>query len=317
MSTSIAKPQNVVFAVVIAFLLCLAVPSAAHAAEGKAASQAGKSAAQELTTQATVTKKAKLFVDSATQNAKTLKAKGLKAKKATWKSSNANVVAVKAGKATAKKAGKATVTAKQGAKTFAFNITVKKVSINKKAATLDVGGTVALKLTGDKIASAKSSDPTVASVTSAGKVTAAAAGGATITLTSQKGLNYTCAVTVKGEEPDTDDPTVTGAEINDVVLDTEFFEDKYGDEVAYVMHLKIKDGYEGYDKWGSYFKPIVGKGATYTVKPEEGYTYGGYTVSVATLTVTAGNNTREYYVEAYPASSVFTFGVFEGNSMKS
>lgn len=138
-----------------------------------------------------------LYSDSATQNAKKLTAKGLKAAKAKWKSSNTKVVTVKKGKVVAKKAGKATVTAKQGKKTFTFKVTAKKVSINKSKAQIKVGGTVALKLTGDTIKSVKTSSKAVATVSKKGVVKGVKAGTSTITLVSKKGKKYTCKITVK------------------------------------------------------------------------------------------------------------------------
>ena len=107
------------------------------------------------------------------------------------------VTVTEKGKATAKKAGKAVVTAKQGKKIWKFVITVKKVSISKKALTLDVNGTASLKLVGDGVKSVSSSNSMVASVALSGKVTARTAGTATITLKSKKGVAYTCKVTVR------------------------------------------------------------------------------------------------------------------------
>ncbi|MEE0026806.1 MAG: Ig-like domain-containing protein, partial [Atopobiaceae bacterium] len=163
---------------VVALAMCLAIVGEAHAA--------------------TKTAKATLYFDSATQAAKTLKASGLTAKKATWTTSNKSVVTItKAGKATAKKAGKATITAKQGKNTWKFVVTSKKVGISKTKATLYVGKTLQLKLTGDTIKKVASSKTSLATVSKAGKVTAKKAGKVTITITSKKGKAYKCVVTVK------------------------------------------------------------------------------------------------------------------------
>ena len=137
-----------------------------------------------------------LYSDSATQNAKTLKAKGLKAKKAKWKSSKAKVVTVKKGKAVAKKPGKATVTAKQGKTTYKFAITVKPVSISQTSMSINVGASSPLTLEGDKIKSTTSSNQAVVAVDASGNVTGVGAGSADVTLTSKKGKNYVCKVTV-------------------------------------------------------------------------------------------------------------------------
>lgn len=248
------------------------------------------------------TKKVTLYVDSATKSTATLKASGLKASKATWKSSKKSVATVVKGKVTAKKTGTTKVTAKQGKKSFTFTVTVKKVSISKKAVSLAVGDTLKLSLTGDKIKAAKSSKATVATVARTGKVVAKKVGTTTVTLTSKKGKKYTCKVTVKAPS---NDPTVTGAEINSVILAYEFHDN------GTLLALKVKDGCEDFATWSKSFKPKVGAGVTYKLVDEGTGGYAGYTMSMATMTVTAGPNTREYKVEAYPASSVDIFGVFQ------
>ena len=313
MNASTIKRRGLAIAMAFAIALGFAVPCTAQAETGDMMLTAG--GVPGLSVQATGGNNVALYIDSATQKTKTLTAIGLNAKKATWSSSNAAVVAVKAGKVTAKKVGKATVKAKQGTRTFIFKVAVKKVTISKKSATLQVGKTLTLKLNGDTIASAKSSNAAVASVTKAGKVTAKKAGKATITLKSKQGGKYTCSVTVK-KAAVTTGPMVTGAEVNSVVLAYEFFEDKYGDDVMYIMHIKVKDGYADYAKWGKYFKPILSAGATCTIAGDESYTALGHTIGSAVLTVKAGGATRTYYVEAYPESSVADLGVFEGNTAK-
>lgn len=169
--------SKVLLGAVVALAMCLSVVGEAYAAK--------------TTTNVT------LYYDSATQASKTLKATGLNAKKATWSSSNENVVSVtNSGKAIALAAGKANITAKQGADTFKFVVTSKKVSITTAKETLNVGNTLQLGLTGDKIKNASSSSVAVATVSKTGKVTAKAVGTASITLTSKKGKPYKCKVTV-------------------------------------------------------------------------------------------------------------------------
>ena len=128
--------------------------------------------------------------------------------KITFKSTKAAVASVSAkGVITGKKAGtaKITVTPKKGKK-VTITVTVKKapskVTLNKTAATLKAGGTLQLKATlPAKTASYKltwaSNKPKVAKVDESGRVTAVAAGTATITVKTFNGKKATCKVTVK------------------------------------------------------------------------------------------------------------------------
>ncbi len=124
-------------------------------------------------------------------------------KKVKWSSSNKKVATVSnKGKVTAKAKGKATITARVGSKRYVCKITVETPKISKKSITLEVGETYALKISGTKQkVKWKTSNNSVASVSSKGKITARKAGNATITATvgSKK---YTCKVTVKAKEPD-------------------------------------------------------------------------------------------------------------------
>lgn len=174
------KARLVLLTLVACLVALVAVGAAAAPAEAK-----------------TTTKKVTLYVDSATQRNKTLKASGLKAKKASWKTSRKKVATVsKKGKATARKKGKATITAKQGKNTYKFKITVKKVSISAKTLSVVAGKTGNVTLVGDKIKAVSSSNTAVATVSKAGVVTGVRAGSATVTLTSKKGKKYSCKVTV-------------------------------------------------------------------------------------------------------------------------
>ena len=79
---------------------------------------------------ATKTSNVTIYVNSATQSTKTLKASGLTASKAKWSTSNKAIATINSkGVVTAKKVGKATVTAKQGNNTWKFVVTVKKVTL--------------------------------------------------------------------------------------------------------------------------------------------------------------------------------------------
>lgn len=133
--------------------------------------------------------------------------------KVSWHSSNTSVVSVSStGKVTGKKAGTATVyatTADGGyVATCKVTVTAKKVSVtsvklNKTSLSLSVGSTSYLTKTvypsgaTSKTVKWSSSDPSVATVSSSGKVTGVKAGTATITVTTvDGGYTASCKVTV-------------------------------------------------------------------------------------------------------------------------
>lgn len=129
-------------------------------------------------------------------------------KSVTWTSSNESVVTVKEGVVSAIMAGDAIVTAKAGDKTASCKVVVIKreiavesVTLNKTSLSLKVGETVTLTATvlpdnaTNKKVTWKSSDSSVATVDSNGKVKAVAGGSATITATAD-GVSATCSVTV-------------------------------------------------------------------------------------------------------------------------
>ena len=133
-----------------------------------------------------------------------------------WSSSNEAVAAVDSnGKVTAKKAGTAviTVTSSNG-KTAGCTVTVKQkeiaitgIGLNKSTTSLTEGESETLtatiapsNATGDKTVKWSSSNTAVASVDSAGKVTAKKAGTAVITATSSNGKSASCTVTVKQKD---------------------------------------------------------------------------------------------------------------------
>jgi hypothetical protein len=134
-------------------------------------------------------------------------------KRVTWKSSASDVASVDAeGKVTAVKAGTATitVTTADGAKTATCAVTVEAnvvpvtgVSLNKTILELGEGQSETLSATvtpenaSNKDVAWSSSDAEVATVDTAGKVTALKAGSATITVTTADGgKTASCAVTV-------------------------------------------------------------------------------------------------------------------------
>ena len=127
-------------------------------------------------------------------------------KSVTWKSSDESIATVTSeGKVKGIKYGTATIICTSNATVLSTTckVTVGLVKLDKSKATIEKGTTLALKATvypsslEDKSVTWKSSDKTVATVSSSGKVKGIKAGTATITCTSNAtGLSATCKVTV-------------------------------------------------------------------------------------------------------------------------
>ena len=135
-------------------------------------------------------------------------------KSVTWSSNNTSVATVSTyGVVTAKAAGTATITVRtnDGGKTATCTVTVTAVSVtgvslNKSSLTLYEGDSETLTATvsptnaTNKSVTWSTSNSSVASVTSSGRITALSAGSATITVTtSDGGKKATCSVTVKSD----------------------------------------------------------------------------------------------------------------------
>ena len=139
-------------------------------------------------------------------------------KSVTWKSSNSKVATVTStGKVKGVKAGTATITCTStvsGAKATC-KVTVGYVTLDKSEAFVKKGKTLTLTPTvypsslTDKSVTWKSSDESIATVTSEGKVKGIKYGTATITCTSNAtGLSTTCKVTVGLVKPDKSNATI-------------------------------------------------------------------------------------------------------------
>ncbi len=123
-----------------------------------------------------------------------------------WESSNTKIATVSSdGKVTGVKVGTATITCTSVATGLSktCKVTIGAVTLDKKVVAIKKGKTVTLTPTvypsslEDKSVSWKSSDETIATVSSSGKVKGVRAGTATITCTSNAtGLTATCKVTV-------------------------------------------------------------------------------------------------------------------------
>lgn len=123
-------------------------------------------------------------------------------KTVTWSSSNSGVATVVNGKVTALKEGSATITAKAGNKTATAYVTVKTqnyLTLANSNVSLNVDDTYNISYSSNATASFRSSNSSIATVDSRGRITAKRSGDAIIYVTSnniQKSVN----VTVKDNE---------------------------------------------------------------------------------------------------------------------
>ncbi|PYE43154.1 Ig-like domain-containing protein [Paenibacillus barcinonensis] len=152
--------------------------------------------------------------------------------KATWTSSNADIVYVSGGELIAYKSGTATITAAYGGKTVKFTVSVDvpdKYEMDKKKATVAVGGTTSAKVLAlygetskdvSEDATWSSSSEKIAEVDSKGVITGVATGKATITAKIE-GKTLTLPVEVgmaSGLEADVNFVVLSAKETQTVIL---------------------------------------------------------------------------------------------------
>jgi Bacterial Ig-like domain (group 2) len=155
-----------------------------------------------LTTNITTVEAAKVKLDKS--KATLIKGQTLKlevkntSKKAKWSTSDKKIATVNSsGKISAKKAGTATITAKIGNQKYTCKITVEQPKLSQTKLTLGKGKSETLSLEGTKQKIKWStSNKSIATVTSKGKVTGKKIGTAKITA-KVGDKKYTCTVTVK------------------------------------------------------------------------------------------------------------------------
>ena len=176
-----------------------------------------------------------------------------------WTSSDTKVATVTNGKVTAVSAGTATITAKTtNGKTATCSVTVKAadvavtdVTLNKTTLSLEIGKSETLTATvlpsnaTEKAITWVSNNTKVATVAN-GKVTAVAAGTATITAKTTNGKTAICQVTVKNN-----------ANPNAPILQVESKSAKSGNSIAVKVLLKNNPGIWGLDAKLNYDKSVL------------------------------------------------------------
>ncbi len=183
-------------------------------------------------------------------------------KSVSWKSSNTAVARVSsAGKITAVAPGSATITCttkdgsyKATCKVKVKGVPVSSVSLNNTALSMQAGGTAKLTATvrpsnaANKSVSWKSSDTSVATVSSTGKVTAVSKGTCTITCTTKDGgKKAKCTVTVKGSSSSSSD-SPSGSLVY-VVLNKSTLNIRKG--ATYQLTATVKNSSNTSVKWSS------------------------------------------------------------------
>ncbi len=187
--------------------------------------------------------------------------------KYTWKSSNTSVATVDSnGKVTAKKSGTALITVTSESKKMAIcDVEVHSkatVKLDSSAKTVTVGDTVTLKATiastSSETVTWTSSNASVATVDSNGKITTKAAGTAIITAKISSGASATFTLTVKAKPT----PTVSSS------LEIHFIASGFYDDAILIRTDKatiFMDGGRGEDKVVQYLSDLKIKTIDYVI----------------------------------------------------
>ena len=232
-------------------------------------------------------------------------------KTVTWSTSNSAVATVSGGVVTAVKEGTATITAKAGSLSATCQVTVQKnvvpvssVTLNKTSLSLTKGQSETLTATvspadaTDKNVSWSSSDATIASVDTYGKVTALKSGNATITAKAGE-KQATCAVTV-----------TTPAE--SISLDRTSVSLEEGQSTTLIATVSPADADDKSVTWSTSDGTVATvSGGTVTAVKEGSATI---TAKAGSLTATCQVEVKKYVFELNPnqiqiAASVSTFTV--------
>lgn len=123
--------------------------------------------------------------------------KNAAASKVKWSTSSKSIATVSKGKVTGKKAGKATITAKYKGKKYKCKVTVKGRVINKnKTFSVAKGTSIIIKYSGITVKKWKSSNTSIATISSKGVIKGKKIGTVTISATDKYGDIYKCKVKV-------------------------------------------------------------------------------------------------------------------------
>lgn len=183
---SLKKIKKLLMGVLMGILLCAAVPSVYQNSFSTKEVQAASKVA--------ISSKKVYLIKGKTTTLKLLNAKG----KVKWSSDKKNIATVSSkGIVKAQNQGTAIIKAVNGKKSYKCTVIVEVPKMSKTSVSLDVGENYQLKVNGTKQkVTWKSSNKSIATVSSKGKVSAKKTGKATITA-AVGGKKYTSKITVK------------------------------------------------------------------------------------------------------------------------
>lgn len=208
-------------------------------------------------------------------------------KTATWSSNKKSVATVAAnGKVTARKKGTAIIRAKVGTKQYTCKVTVESPNLSKTKVTLYKGKAATLKMENtSQTYTWSSSDKTIATVTSKGKVTAKKAGSVKIYAKSASGKKFSCTVTVKNATSSGDSDYAKLSKYK-VVVRTGYYETLYFNGSSDVTYESTNKNVFKIASSGNGTIKIKGvsKGTAYLLAKQ------GSTVNVCTVVVDSGQS---------------------------